>query len=95
MVLEDSYFKIYSASAGSGKTYALTGAYLKLLLSSGSPLKGKPKLILGTKCPSTTSTCIQSTADSLSICMVSANLLKSQASIDGANKKCDFDCTLI
>ena len=39
MVLEDSYFKIYSASAGSGKTYALTREYLKLLLSSDSPLK--------------------------------------------------------
>ncbi|RDY59698.1 UvrD-helicase domain-containing protein [Flagellimonas nanhaiensis] len=39
MVLEDSYFRIYSASAGSGKTYALTKEYLKLLLSSSSPLK--------------------------------------------------------
>ncbi len=35
----DSSFKIYSASAGSGKTYALAKAYLKLLLSNDSPIK--------------------------------------------------------
>ncbi|THV61383.1 ATP-dependent helicase [Flagellimonas alvinocaridis] len=32
-------FKIYSASAGSGKTYALTKEYLKLLLANDSPSK--------------------------------------------------------
>ncbi|MEZ4809732.1 MAG: UvrD-helicase domain-containing protein [Allomuricauda sp.] len=37
--MEDSYFKIYSASAGSGKTFALTREYLKLLLSNISPIK--------------------------------------------------------
>ncbi len=35
----DSNFKIYSASAGSGKTYALAKEYLKLLLSNDSPTK--------------------------------------------------------
>jgi len=37
--LEDSNFKIFSASAGSGKTYALAKAYLKLLLSNNSAVK--------------------------------------------------------
>ena len=35
--MEVSNFKIYSASAGSGKTYALAKAYIKLLLSNSSP----------------------------------------------------------
>jgi len=35
--LEDPNFKIYSASAGSGKTYALAKAYIKLLLANPSP----------------------------------------------------------
>ncbi|WP_222982317.1 UvrD-helicase domain-containing protein [Flagellimonas meishanensis] len=35
--MEDSCFKIFSASAGSGKTYALAKQYLKLLLSHPSP----------------------------------------------------------
>ncbi len=39
MALEGSNFKIYSASAGSGKTYALTKEYLKLLLANDYPLK--------------------------------------------------------
>lgn len=39
MALEGSNFKIYSASAGSGKTYALTKEYLKLLLAHDYPLK--------------------------------------------------------
>jgi len=34
-----SHFKIYSASAGSGKTYALAKEYIKLLLSNDSPSK--------------------------------------------------------
>lgn len=34
----DSSFKIYGASAGSGKTYALAKEYLKLLLSNDSPV---------------------------------------------------------
>ncbi|MEP3384109.1 MAG: UvrD-helicase domain-containing protein, partial [Flavobacteriaceae bacterium] len=34
-----SSFKIYNASAGSGKTYTLTKEYLKLLLSNDSPIK--------------------------------------------------------
>ncbi|MBO0321110.1 UvrD-helicase domain-containing protein [Muricauda sp. CAU 1633] len=34
----DSNFKIYGASAGSGKTYALAKEYLKLLLSNDSPI---------------------------------------------------------
>nr|WP_299487235.1 UvrD-helicase domain-containing protein [uncultured Allomuricauda sp.] len=37
--MEVSNFKIYNASAGSGKTYTLSKAYLKLLLSDGSPAK--------------------------------------------------------
>lgn len=37
--LEGSNFKIYSASAGSGKTYALAKAYLKLLLANDSAIK--------------------------------------------------------
>tara|TARA_B100000949_G_scaffold176445_1_gene157221 strand:- start:1283 stop:4408 length:3126 start_codon:yes stop_codon:yes gene_type:complete len=37
--LEGSNFKIYSASAGSGKTYALAKTYLSLLLSNDSPIK--------------------------------------------------------
>tara|TARA_Y100001933_G_scaffold202144_1_gene203898 strand:- start:4903 stop:8028 length:3126 start_codon:yes stop_codon:yes gene_type:complete len=37
--LEGSNFKIYSASAGSGKTYALAKAYLKLLLANDSAVK--------------------------------------------------------
>lgn len=37
--MEGSNFKIYSASAGSGKTYALAKAYLTLLLSNDSPVK--------------------------------------------------------
>ncbi|KQC30743.1 UvrD-helicase domain-containing protein [Flagellimonas eckloniae] len=37
--MEVSSFKIYSASAGSGKTYTLTKEYLKLLLSNDSPIK--------------------------------------------------------
>jgi len=37
--LEGSNFKIYSASAGSGKTYALAKAYLKLLLSNDATVK--------------------------------------------------------
>ncbi|WP_318310843.1 UvrD-helicase domain-containing protein [Flagellimonas crocea] len=37
--MEDSNFKIFSASAGSGKTYALAKAYLKLLLSNNSVVK--------------------------------------------------------
>jgi ATP-dependent exoDNAse (exonuclease V) beta subunit len=36
--LGDSNFKIYGASAGSGKTYALAKEYLKLLLSNDSPI---------------------------------------------------------
>jgi len=39
MALEGSNFKLYSASAGSGKTYALTKEYLKLLLAHDYPLK--------------------------------------------------------
>ena len=39
MALEGSNFKIYSASAGSGKTYALTKEYLKLLFANDYPLK--------------------------------------------------------
>ncbi|WP_420603675.1 UvrD-helicase domain-containing protein [Flagellimonas sp.] len=37
--MEVSNFEIYSASAGSGKTYSLAKEYLKLLLSNNSPLK--------------------------------------------------------
>ncbi|MCK0161309.1 UvrD-helicase domain-containing protein [Allomuricauda sp. F6463D] len=37
--MEGSNFKIYSASAGSGKTYALAKAYLKLLLNNDSAVK--------------------------------------------------------
>ena len=37
--MEGSNFKIYSASAGSGKTYALAKAYLKLLLANDSAVK--------------------------------------------------------
>ena len=37
--LEESNFKIYSASAGSGKTYALAKAYLILLLSNDAAVK--------------------------------------------------------
>ncbi|NDV14736.1 AAA family ATPase [Muricauda sp. TY007] len=37
--MEGSNFKIYSASAGSGKTYALAKAYLKLLLSNDASIK--------------------------------------------------------
>ncbi|MEX0312583.1 MAG: UvrD-helicase domain-containing protein, partial [Allomuricauda sp.] len=37
--MEASSFEIYSASAGSGKTYILTKEYLKLLLSDGPQLK--------------------------------------------------------
>lgn len=37
--MEGSNFKIYSASAGSGKTYALAKAYLKLLLSNDAAVK--------------------------------------------------------
>lgn len=37
--MEDSNFKIFSASAGSGKTYSLAKAYLKLLLSNNSAVK--------------------------------------------------------
>ena len=37
--MEVSNFKIYNASAGSGKTYTLSKEYLKLLLSDGYPLK--------------------------------------------------------
>ncbi|MBR9855676.1 MAG: UvrD-helicase domain-containing protein [Algicola sp.] len=37
--MDGSNFKIYSASAGSGKTYALAKAYLKLLLSNDSAIK--------------------------------------------------------
>lgn len=36
--MNQSNFKIYGASAGSGKTYALAKAYLKLLLSNDSPV---------------------------------------------------------
>ncbi|WP_067034692.1 UvrD-helicase domain-containing protein [Allomuricauda sp. CP2A] len=36
--MNHSNFKIYGASAGSGKTYALAKAYLKLLLSNDSPV---------------------------------------------------------
>lgn len=39
-------FTLYSASAGSGKTYALTKAYLSLLLADGSPLKFRQLLAL-------------------------------------------------
>ncbi len=39
ILLAFSNFKIYSASAGSGKTYTLTKAYLKLLLGNDSPTK--------------------------------------------------------
>ncbi|MCB0373512.1 MAG: UvrD-helicase domain-containing protein [Muricauda sp.] len=44
--LEGSNFKIYSASAGSGKTYALAKAYLKLLLTHDSPSKFRQILAL-------------------------------------------------
>ncbi len=37
--MEVSHFKIYNASAGSGKTYSLTKEYLKLLLTDASPSK--------------------------------------------------------
>lgn len=37
--MEQSPFKIYNASAGSGKTYSLTKAYLKLILTGASPSK--------------------------------------------------------
>ncbi|GLU43343.1 exodeoxyribonuclease V subunit beta [Allomuricauda sp. NBRC 101325] len=37
--MNDSQFKIYSASAGSGKTYALAKTYIKLLLFNDSPNK--------------------------------------------------------
>lgn len=37
--MEESNFKIYSASAGSGKTYALAKAYLTLLLSNDATVK--------------------------------------------------------
>ncbi|MHA7832426.1 MAG: UvrD-helicase domain-containing protein [Flagellimonas sp.] len=37
--MEESNFKIYSASAGSGKTYALAKAYLILLLSNDASIK--------------------------------------------------------
>ncbi|RIV34867.1 ATP-dependent helicase [Flagellimonas lutimaris] len=37
--MEGSNFKIYSASAGSGKTYALAKTYLKLLLSNDAAVK--------------------------------------------------------
>ena len=37
--MKDPNFNIYSASAGSGKTYALAKEYLKLLLSNDSPIK--------------------------------------------------------
>jgi len=37
--LEVSNFEIYSASAGSGKTYSLAKEYLKLLLANNSPVK--------------------------------------------------------
>lgn len=37
--MEGSNFKIYSASAGSGKTYALAKAYLTLLLSNDAAVK--------------------------------------------------------
>ncbi|MFX0556198.1 UvrD-helicase domain-containing protein [Maribacter sp. CXY002] len=37
--MQDSTFKIYNASAGSGKTYALSKAYLKIVLSSPNSFK--------------------------------------------------------
>ena len=37
--MEESRFKIYNASAGSGKTYALSKAYLKIVLSSPRSFK--------------------------------------------------------
>ncbi|MFS4454488.1 UvrD-helicase domain-containing protein [Maribacter sp. 2304DJ31-5] len=37
--MEDCPFKIYNASAGSGKTYALSKAYLKIVLSSANGFK--------------------------------------------------------
>lgn len=37
--MQESPFKIYNASAGSGKTYALTKAYLKIVLSSPRSFK--------------------------------------------------------
>lgn len=44
--MEVSNFKIYSASAGSGKTYALAKAYIKLLLANSSPNKFRQILAL-------------------------------------------------
>ncbi|TMU55224.1 UvrD-helicase domain-containing protein [Flagellimonas algicola] len=46
MVLETPQFKIYSASAGSGKTYSLTKEYLLLLLKDGSPSKFRQLLAI-------------------------------------------------
>ena len=46
MVLESPQFKIYSASAGSGKTYSLTKEYLLLLLKDGSPSKFRQLLAI-------------------------------------------------
>jgi len=40
--VQDAPFKIYSASAGSGKTYTLTKEYLKIILTSG---KGYRKIL--------------------------------------------------
>ena len=37
--MQESSFKIYNASAGSGKTYALSKAYLKIVLSSPRSFK--------------------------------------------------------
>lgn len=44
--MESSNFTLYNASAGSGKTYALTKAYLTLVLSGGSPAKFRQLLAL-------------------------------------------------
>ncbi|MEX0360884.1 MAG: UvrD-helicase domain-containing protein, partial [Allomuricauda sp.] len=46
MFLEPPHFKIYSASAGSGKTYSLTKEYLLLLLKDGSPSKFRQLLAI-------------------------------------------------
>jgi ATP-dependent exoDNAse (exonuclease V) beta subunit len=44
--LLDSPFTIYNASAGSGKTYTLAKAYLKILLGSNNPLEFKHVLAI-------------------------------------------------
>ncbi|WP_370390214.1 UvrD-helicase domain-containing protein [uncultured Winogradskyella sp.] len=44
--MQPSQFKIYNASAGSGKTYTLAKSYLKILIASNDPLEFKHVLAI-------------------------------------------------